>query len=76
MRMFFKSLEGESLTIDVDPGETIFEVKKKIEQVECISPRQQTIIFAGKILEDSRTVANYNMGKDTTLYLLQRFSGG
>ena len=76
MQLFVKTLTGKTVSIEVEEGESIEDVKAKISEKEGIPPEQQRLIFGGQQLQDAKTLEDYDVGDDATLHLVLRLRGG
>lgn len=72
MQLFVKTMTGKTVSIEVEEGESIEDVKAKISEKEGIPPEQQRLIFGGQQLEDAKTLEDYGVGDDDTFHLVLR----
>lgn len=70
MQIFVKTRTNYTLTLDVDPSDTIYNIKCKIQHRQGIDPTKQTLTFIGKQLEDGHTLTHYNIQRECIIHLL------
>ena len=76
MQVFIKTLTGKTIMLDCKPDSTVGELKELGREREGIPLDQQQLIFTGKQLEDSRSILDYNIQKESTIHLIFRLRGG
>ena len=72
MQIFLQRMTGKTITIDASPSDTILQIKEKFHDKEGLLPAQQCLLFAGRELEDDKTLSDYSIQKEATLNVIER----
>ena len=75
MQIFIRTLTGHSYTLDVEPGDDIRRIKEMLQDLSGDDPDGMRLVWAGRGLEDGRTLSDYSIGRESTLHLVIRLRG-
>ena len=73
IRQIFIRLFGKTITMEVELSDTILSLKEQIYRREYIKVAHQRMVYAGKDLENDKSLFDYNINKESTIVLLPRF---
>ena len=76
MQIFIKTISGKTITLEVEPNESILDIKTKVYDKEKISVEEQRLLFGAKILDDEKTLNDYDIRDTCTIHLFIRLIGG
>jgi ubiquitin len=76
MRLFIKTLTGRTIELEAESTDTVESLRQKIQDKTQVSDDQKRLICAGKVLEDGRTLEDYNIQTDATVHMVLRLRGG
>ena len=76
LQLFVRTVSGRTLPLQVESGETVEAVKQMLQERENVDVDHQRLVFAGKELDDSKTLESYNLKGDETLEMLFKIAGG
>lgn len=76
MQIFVKNIAGKSVTLDVEPSDSILRVKQKVQVRERIPVKDQHLVFGGRDLSNGKSLGGYNIGQESTLHLVLQVVGG
>ena len=72
MKIYVKTMAGKTILLEVEPSDSIENIKAMIQEKEGFPLDKQTLLFAGRLLEDGHILSNYNVKKESTLTVVLR----
>ena len=76
LQVFVKTFAGKTLTVEVEPDESVESLKNKLQSKEGIPPNQQRILFGGKQLDSKKSISDYGIEDESTMNMVLRLRGG
>ena len=76
MQIFVKNLNGNTFCLNVKHSDSIADVKAMISEMHGIPVDDQVLVYGGSLLENGRSLFEYNIQKQSTLHLSLRLRGG